>query len=251
MRVPRRKSAAPHPHRRRRHPRRTKARETRSSRMSRRCGTRSWRAARGRTCRCRAPTRTVGPRSFSSGINTVCLRVKPLLKTKHCSNKNSASATKPRSWRVARGRTCRCRAPKKTVGPRSSSSAANTVYLRVKPLLKTKRCSNKNSASATKPRNWCAARGRTCRCRAPTRTVGPRASSSGVKRSTGHTQTHDKNNNTNDHTKNHPHHLTTIEGVRTTSHTRRIPIWGQHGMSQGQTATQDQKQLGLKVLCSY
>jgi len=39
-----------------------------------------------------------------------------------------------------------------------------------------------------------------------------------------HHTTHDKNNTTNDHTKNHPLHLTTIEGgaatVRTTSHTR-------------------------------
>jgi len=44
-------------------------------------------------------------------------------------------------------------------------------------------------------------------------------------RETGHTHTkYDKNNTTNDHTKNHPLHLTTIEGgaatVRTTSHTR-------------------------------
>jgi len=39
-----------------------------------------------------------------------------------------------------------------------------------------------------------------------------------------HIQTHDKNNTTNDHTKEHPPYLTTIEGgattVRTTSHTR-------------------------------
>jgi len=38
------------------------------------------------------------------------------------------------------------------------------------------------------------------------------------------TQTHDKNNTANDHTKNHPPHLTTIEGgvamVCTTFHTR-------------------------------
>ena len=39
-----------------------------------------------------------------------------------------------------------------------------------------------------------------------------------------HTQTHDKNNTTNDNTKDHPPHFTTIEGgtatVRTTSHAR-------------------------------
>ena len=44
------------------------------------------------------------------------------------------------------------------------------------------------------------------------------------KRNRSHTQTHDKNNTTNDHTKNHSPHLITIEGgaatVRTTSHTR-------------------------------
>jgi len=32
------------------------------------------------------------------------------------------------------------------------------------------------------------------------------------KRNMSHTQTHDKNNTTDDHTKDHPPHLTTIEG---------------------------------------
>jgi len=44
------------------------------------------------------------------------------------------------------------------------------------------------------------------------------------KKNRSHTQTHDKNNTTNDHTKEHPPHLTTIKGgeatVRTTSHAR-------------------------------
>ena len=46
----------------------------------------------------------------------------------------------------------------------------------------------------------------------------------GLKRDRSHAQAHDKNNTTNDHTKNHPPHLETIEGgaatERTTSHTR-------------------------------
>jgi len=45
-----------------------------------------------------------------------------------------------------------------------------------------------------------------------------------VQRETGHTQTHDKDNTTHDHAKEHPPHLTTIEGgattVRTTPHAR-------------------------------
>ena len=44
------------------------------------------------------------------------------------------------------------------------------------------------------------------------------------KRTRSHTQTHDKNITTNDHSKDHRPHLTTIEGgaatVRTTSHIR-------------------------------
>jgi len=44
------------------------------------------------------------------------------------------------------------------------------------------------------------------------------------KRNKSYTQTHNKNNTRNDHTKNHPPHLTTIEGgaatVRTTTHAR-------------------------------
>jgi len=43
-------------------------------------------------------------------------------------------------------------------------------------------------------------------------------------RNRSHTQTHDTNNTTNDYTRNHPPHSTTIEGgaatVRTISHTR-------------------------------
>ena len=37
------------------------------------------------------------------------------------------------------------------------------------------------------------------------------------KRNRSHTQTHDKNNTTDDHTKNHPPHLTTIEGGAATN----------------------------------
>ena len=37
------------------------------------------------------------------------------------------------------------------------------------------------------------------------------------KRNRSHTQTHDKNNTTNDHTKNYPPHLTTIEGGAATN----------------------------------
>jgi len=45
-----------------------------------------------------------------------------------------------------------------------------------------------------------------------TRTT-PQTTTRSVKRETGHTHTHDKNNTTNDHMKKHPPHLTTIEGA--------------------------------------
>jgi len=62
-------------------------------------------------------------------------------------------------------------------------------------------------------------------------TAGPEvagAAATGIlsceKKNRSHTQTHDKNNTTNDQTKDRPPHLTTIEGgaatVRTTSHAR-------------------------------